>query len=52
MLMRITDSTGDPGTTRKQKRQEIDELHGGNVKRWLHHTWRKEKRETPDHKLQ
>jgi len=41
---------GDLNTARKRD-LEVEQEHGGDYKRWLEHTWRKEKRETPDHKL-
>ncbi|KAH8812331.1 family 18 glycosyl hydrolase [Xylogone sp. PMI_703] len=37
--------------TRRKRDIEVQEQHGGNYKRWLEHTWRQERRETPDHKL-
>jgi chitinase len=41
---------GDLNTARKRS-VEVQQEHGGSYKRWIDHTWRKERRETPDHKL-
>lgn len=37
--------------TKKKRAIEVERDHGGSYKRWLEHTWRKERRETPDDKL-
>ena len=43
-----------PGTTPTRKREiitEVETLHGGSWKRYLHHTFKEEQRRTPDHEL-
>lgn len=37
--------------TRKKRDLEVREKHGGSYRRWVEHTFREEKRNTPDHKL-
>ncbi len=41
---------GDLNTKRKRD-IEVQEKHGGSYKRWLEHTFRQERRDTPEHKL-
>lgn len=44
----------DPDTTPTRKREikmEVDNVHGGSWKRYLHHTFKEEQRRTPDHEL-
>ncbi|KAG4436704.1 hypothetical protein IFR05_007818 [Cadophora sp. M221] len=41
---------GDPKLRRRQL-QEVHEQHGGSYKRWIEHTWYKEKRSMEPHEL-
>jgi chitinase len=37
--------------TKKKRDLEVREKHGGSYRRWVEHTFRQDKRNTPDHKL-